>query len=160
MVTKVVDAEEQIKGVRLGGKYEVGRTLGEGNFGKVKFAKDVETGQGFALKILEKRRIVDLKITDQVIRISHTESADSNFRKHEETQRFKLTTSNSIDHRSSPFLHPNFNPSDSVVNDEEIMIYHHLNFIMNAQNSFSYSADKERDRDIEDFEAPKCCETS
>lgn len=54
------------KGMQLG-KYELGRTLGEGNFGKVKYAKDIESGQGFAVKILEKKRILDLKIADQVI---------------------------------------------------------------------------------------------
>ncbi|PQQ00251.1 CBL-interacting serine/threonine-protein kinase [Prunus yedoensis var. nudiflora] len=55
------------KGMRLG-KYELGRTLGEGNFGKVKFAKNVDSGQPFAVKILEKTRIIDLKITDQIKR--------------------------------------------------------------------------------------------
>ncbi|KAK9287940.1 hypothetical protein L1049_016385 [Liquidambar formosana] len=59
--------EEEKKGMRLG-KYELGRTLGEGNFGKVKFAKNVESGQGFAVKILEKNRIIDLNITDQIKR--------------------------------------------------------------------------------------------
>lgn len=53
------------KGMLIG-KYELGRTLGEGNFGKVKFAKNVESGQGFAVKILDKKRILDLKIHDQV----------------------------------------------------------------------------------------------
>lgn len=53
------------KGMQLG-KYELGRTLGEGNFGKVKLAKDVGSGQLFAVKILEKNKIIDLKITDQV----------------------------------------------------------------------------------------------
>ncbi|TMW94774.1 hypothetical protein EJD97_009807 [Solanum chilense] len=55
------------KGMRLG-KYEVGKTLGEGNFGKVKYARHVETGQSFAIKILEKSRILDLKSTDQIKR--------------------------------------------------------------------------------------------
>ncbi|KAB5537315.1 hypothetical protein DKX38_014848 [Salix brachista] len=50
------------------GKYELGRTLGEGNFGKVKLAKNIETGQPFAVKILEKNRIIELKITDQIKR--------------------------------------------------------------------------------------------
>lgn len=63
MVKEVVGVVE--KGMRVG-KYELGRTLGEGNFGKVKFAKNIETGQGFAVKILEKKRILDLKIGDQV----------------------------------------------------------------------------------------------
>lgn len=48
------------------GKYEVGKTLGEGNFGKVKYAKHVESGKSFAIKILEKSRILDLRSTDQV----------------------------------------------------------------------------------------------
>ncbi|KAL0367864.1 UNVERIFIED_CONTAM: CBL-interacting protein kinase [Sesamum radiatum] len=55
------------KGMRLG-KYELGRTLGEGNFGKVKYARNLESGQPFAIKILEKNRILDLKITDQIKR--------------------------------------------------------------------------------------------
>ncbi|KAL0392220.1 UNVERIFIED_CONTAM: CBL-interacting serine/threonine-protein kinase [Sesamum radiatum] len=54
-------------GMRLG-KYELGRTLGEGNFGKVKYARNLESGQPFAIKILEKNRILDLKITDQIKR--------------------------------------------------------------------------------------------
>lgn len=56
------------KGMRLG-KYELGRTLGEGNFGKVKYARNLESGQPFAIKILEKNRILDLKITDQVLNL-------------------------------------------------------------------------------------------
>lgn len=49
------------------GKYELGRTLGEGNFGKVKFAKSLDSGHSFAVKILDKSRIVDRRITDQVL---------------------------------------------------------------------------------------------
>jgi 5'-AMP-activated protein kinase catalytic alpha subunit len=49
------------------GQYELGRTLGEGNFGKVKFAKNIETGQSFAVKILQKNKIIHLNITDQVL---------------------------------------------------------------------------------------------
>ncbi|XP_040990511.1 CBL-interacting serine/threonine-protein kinase 1-like isoform X2 [Juglans microcarpa x Juglans regia] len=63
MVKKEVERE----GMRLG-KYELGRTLGEGNFGKVKLAKNIETGQSFAVKILEKTKIINLKITDQIKR--------------------------------------------------------------------------------------------
>ncbi|GMH08724.1 hypothetical protein Nepgr_010564 [Nepenthes gracilis] len=58
---------EREKGMRLG-KYELGRTLGEGNFGKVKFAKDLETDLPFAVKILEKKKILNLKISDQIKR--------------------------------------------------------------------------------------------
>ncbi|KAK4353790.1 hypothetical protein RND71_025984 [Anisodus tanguticus] len=55
------------KGMRLG-KYDVGKTLGEGNFGKVKYAKHIDSGQSFAIKILEKSRILDLRSTDQIKR--------------------------------------------------------------------------------------------
>ncbi|KAF6172241.1 hypothetical protein GIB67_024863 [Kingdonia uniflora] len=60
-------ASVKTTGMRLG-KYELGRTLGEGNFGKVKYAKNLETGQGFAVKILEKKRILDLNTSDQIKR--------------------------------------------------------------------------------------------
>ena len=64
-MVREVEEEREGKGMRLG-KYELGRILGEGNFGKVKFAKNIETGQSFAVKILEKKKILNLKITDQV----------------------------------------------------------------------------------------------
>ncbi|XP_010938917.1 CBL-interacting protein kinase 1 [Elaeis guineensis] len=50
------------------GKYEIGRTLGEGNFGKVKYARHVETGKAVAVKILDRKRIQSLKIDDQIKR--------------------------------------------------------------------------------------------
>ncbi|CAL5415143.1 unnamed protein product [Camellia sinensis] len=59
---------EDEEGMRLGGKYEIGRTLGEGNFGKVKYAKNLDSGHSFALKILDKARILHLNITDQIKR--------------------------------------------------------------------------------------------
>ncbi|ONK63051.1 uncharacterized protein A4U43_C07F10910 [Asparagus officinalis] len=55
------------RGMRLG-KYEIGRTLGEGNFGKVKFARHVESGHPYAVKVLDRKRILDLKIDDQIKR--------------------------------------------------------------------------------------------
>ncbi|KAL0459101.1 UNVERIFIED_CONTAM: CBL-interacting serine/threonine-protein kinase [Sesamum latifolium] len=39
------------------GKYEVGRTIGEGTFAKVKFARNSETGEPVAVKILDKDKI-------------------------------------------------------------------------------------------------------
>lgn len=62
---EIVRRERGKKGMRVG-KYELGRTLGEGNFGKVKFAKHTDSAKSFAIKILEKNRIQDLRITDQV----------------------------------------------------------------------------------------------
>ncbi|KAL6535644.1 CBL-interacting serine/threonine-protein kinase 1 [Orobanche minor] len=49
-------------------KYELGKTLGEGNFGKVKYATNLHSGLPFAIKILEKNRILDLNITHQIKR--------------------------------------------------------------------------------------------
>lgn len=54
-------------GMRLG-NYELGRTLGQGNFGKVKLAKNLHTGDFFAIKILDKNKIFSLEITDQIKR--------------------------------------------------------------------------------------------
>ncbi|KAJ6794313.1 CBL-interacting protein kinase 1-like [Iris pallida] len=61
-------AEEERKGIVRLGKYEIGRTLGEGNFGKVKLARHVDSGRSFAVKILDRERILALKIHEQIKR--------------------------------------------------------------------------------------------
>ncbi|KAJ0978730.1 hypothetical protein J5N97_014204 [Dioscorea zingiberensis] len=55
------------RGARLG-KYEIGRTLGEGSFGKVKLARRVDTLRPFAVKILDLHHILSLKMADQIMR--------------------------------------------------------------------------------------------
>ncbi|KAG5517266.1 hypothetical protein RHGRI_037878 [Rhododendron griersonianum] len=50
------------------GKYEVGRTIGEGTFAKVKFARNSETGEPVALKILDKEKILKHKMAEQIKR--------------------------------------------------------------------------------------------
>lgn len=50
------------------GRYEIGRTLGEGNFGKVKYARHIGTGGHFAIKILDRSKILSLRIDDQIRR--------------------------------------------------------------------------------------------
>lgn len=55
------------KGVQLA-HYEIGRTLGEGNFGKVKHAKNLITGKEYAVKILDKKKILAINIADQIKR--------------------------------------------------------------------------------------------
>ena len=48
------------------GRYELGRTLGEGNFAKVKFARNVETKENVAIKILDKENVLKHKMIGQV----------------------------------------------------------------------------------------------
>ncbi|RDX74551.1 CBL-interacting serine/threonine-protein kinase 3, partial [Mucuna pruriens] len=50
------------------GKYEVGRTIGEGTFAKVKFARNSETGEAVALKILDKEKVLKHKMAEQIRR--------------------------------------------------------------------------------------------
>ncbi len=47
------------EGRKLVGQYLLGKTIGEGTFGKVKIACHVPTGEKVAVKILEKSRIKD-----------------------------------------------------------------------------------------------------
>ncbi|KAM0937261.1 putative protein kinase CAMK-CAMKL-CHK1 family [Dioscorea sansibarensis] len=49
------------------GKYELGRTLGEGTFAKVKFARNARTGENVAIKILNKEKIIRHKMVNQCI---------------------------------------------------------------------------------------------
>nr|AIZ68217.1 CBL-interacting protein kinase 23-like protein [Albuca bracteata] len=50
------------------GRYELGRTLGEGTFAKVKFAKNAETGENVAIKILDKEKVLRHKMIEQIKR--------------------------------------------------------------------------------------------
>ena len=50
------------------GAYELGRTLGEGNFGKVKHARRRATGEHFAVKILDRGRVLSLRGADDQVR--------------------------------------------------------------------------------------------
>ncbi|KAG8079589.1 hypothetical protein GUJ93_ZPchr0007g5187 [Zizania palustris] len=50
------------------GKYEMGRALGEGHFGKVRLARHADTGATFAIKILDRQRILAMKIDEQIKR--------------------------------------------------------------------------------------------
>lgn len=53
--------------VRKVGKYEIGRTIGEGTFAKVKFAQNTETGESVAMKVLDRNTILKHKMIEQVI---------------------------------------------------------------------------------------------
>ncbi|XP_027332806.1 CBL-interacting serine/threonine-protein kinase 24 isoform X2 [Abrus precatorius] len=50
------------------GKYEVGRTIGEGTFAKVKFAINSETGESVAIKVMAKTTILKHKMVEQIKR--------------------------------------------------------------------------------------------
>ncbi|XP_031493980.1 CBL-interacting serine/threonine-protein kinase 9-like [Nymphaea colorata] len=50
------------------GRYEMGRTLGEGSFAKVKFARNVATGDIVAIKILDKEQVLRHKMIEQIKR--------------------------------------------------------------------------------------------
>ncbi|KAI4335713.1 hypothetical protein L6164_014333 [Bauhinia variegata] len=50
------------------GKYDVGRTIGEGTFAKVKFAKNTETGERVAMKMMTKSTILKHKMVEQIKR--------------------------------------------------------------------------------------------
>jgi len=52
--------------VKRVGKYEIGRTLGEGTFGKVKFAVNTETNERVAIKILDKEKIQKQNMGEQI----------------------------------------------------------------------------------------------
>ncbi|KAL6575597.1 CBL-interacting serine/threonine-protein kinase 9 [Orobanche hederae] len=50
------------------GKYELGRTLGEGTFAKVKFATNTQTGDHVAIKIIDRDRVLRHKMVEQIKR--------------------------------------------------------------------------------------------
>ncbi|XWS14300.1 hypothetical protein CRYUN_Cryun36dG0110700 [Craigia yunnanensis] len=62
------EEEKKRKGILQLGNYELGRNLGEGNFAKVKLAKNLRSGLPFAVKILNKSKLIQLSITDQIKR--------------------------------------------------------------------------------------------
>ncbi|PQQ21734.1 CBL-interacting serine/threonine-protein kinase 9 isoform X1 [Prunus yedoensis var. nudiflora] len=50
------------------GKYELGKTLGEGTFAKVKFAKNMETGKCVAIKIVDREQVLKHKMVEHIKR--------------------------------------------------------------------------------------------
>lgn len=52
------------------GKYQLGKTIGEGTFAKVKFAQNTENGESVAVKILAKSTILEHRMVDQVVGFS------------------------------------------------------------------------------------------
>ena len=54
--------------VKKVGKYEIGKTIGEGTFGKVKLGTDTDSGNRVAIKVLDKERIQKQNMGTQVRR--------------------------------------------------------------------------------------------
>ena len=53
------------------GAYTLGKTIGEGTFGKVKLGTHLSTGEKVAIKILEKKKICDVSDVERVSREIH-----------------------------------------------------------------------------------------
>ncbi|MCL7038062.1 hypothetical protein MKW94_025215 [Papaver nudicaule] len=50
------------------GRYQLGRTIGEGTFAKVKLAMNTETRQNFAIKIIDKKMVIENQMMYQIER--------------------------------------------------------------------------------------------
>ena len=48
------------------GRYEIGKTLGEGSFAKVKYARNSDTGDSVAIKVLDRDHVLRHKMVEQV----------------------------------------------------------------------------------------------
>ena len=55
-------------GTKKIGKYEIGRTIGEGNFAKVKLGYDTTNGTYVAVKIIDKALVIQKGLQSQVQR--------------------------------------------------------------------------------------------
>lgn len=56
------------KGTILMKRYELGRLLGKGTFAKVYFARNLKTGQSVAMKIIDKEKVMEVGLIDQIKR--------------------------------------------------------------------------------------------
>ncbi|GMI70189.1 SNF1-RELATED PROTEIN KINASE 3.8, CBL-INTERACTING PROTEIN KINASE 10, SOS3-interacting protein 1 [Hibiscus trionum] len=56
------------KGKVLMKKYEMGRLLGQGNFAKVYYARNIVTGQSVAIKVIDKEKVLKIGMIDQTKR--------------------------------------------------------------------------------------------
>uniref|UniRef100_A0A0E0CUI4 non-specific serine/threonine protein kinase n=1 Tax=Oryza meridionalis TaxID=40149 RepID=A0A0E0CUI4_9ORYZ len=50
------------------GRYELGKTIGEGSFAKVKVARDTRTGDTLAIKVLDRNHVLRHKMVEQIKR--------------------------------------------------------------------------------------------
>ncbi|KAL4558433.1 hypothetical protein LXL04_036633 [Taraxacum kok-saghyz] len=57
-----------IKGSILMERYELGRLLGQGTFGKVYYGRNTQTGQGVAIKVIDKEKVLKVGLINQIKR--------------------------------------------------------------------------------------------
>ena len=67
------------------GRYELGRLLGKGAFGKVHYAKNLESNRSVAIKMLDKEKVLKVGLSEQVRR--------------------EITAMRSVEHKSIVQLH-------------------------------------------------------
>ncbi|XP_077221105.1 CBL-interacting protein kinase 23-like isoform X2 [Tasmannia lanceolata] len=116
------------------GRYELGRTLGEGTFAKVKFARNVETGESVAIKILDKEKILKHKMIGQIKReistmklIKHPnviqmhESSHGRF-KEDEARRYFQHLINAVDYcHSRGVFHRDLKPENLLLDSSGVL---------------------------------------
>jgi 5'-AMP-activated protein kinase, catalytic alpha subunit len=56
------------RGKVLMGRYELGRLLGKGTFGKVHYARNIESNQGVAIKMVDKDKALKVGLSEQIKR--------------------------------------------------------------------------------------------
>lgn len=59
---------EEMKANTIFGKYEMGRVLGKGTFAKVYYGKDIATGEGVAIKVVDKDKVRKEGMMEQIKR--------------------------------------------------------------------------------------------
>ncbi|GAV77171.1 Pkinase domain-containing protein/NAF domain-containing protein [Cephalotus follicularis] len=64
----MADSGEESRKIDLLGKYELGKLLGYGAFGKVYHARNIRTGQSVAIKSVSKQKIVEAGLTAHITR--------------------------------------------------------------------------------------------
>ncbi|XP_022887417.1 CBL-interacting protein kinase 2-like [Olea europaea var. sylvestris] len=64
----MVDLKMENKGSVLMQRYELGKLLGQGTFAKVYHARNLKTGMSFAIKIIDKEKILKVGMIDQIKR--------------------------------------------------------------------------------------------
>uniref|UniRef100_A0A0E0LVB3 non-specific serine/threonine protein kinase n=2 Tax=Oryza punctata TaxID=4537 RepID=A0A0E0LVB3_ORYPU len=62
------EGEGKKGGAVLQGRYEMGRVLGHGNFGRVHVARDLRTGKSVAVKVVTKEKVVRAGMMEQIKR--------------------------------------------------------------------------------------------